>query len=65
MSTDYSYIKIPQETFDKLLTALQTAAQALQNVPIVGHKYDQQHSDTHLRAELLVREVVAEAEKQS
>ena len=35
-----------------VMKALRAAKEALTNVPSVGDKYDQQHSDTHMRASL-------------
>ena len=32
------------------------AMEALLNVPMVGKKYDQQHSDTHMRAYLQLKD---------
>lgn len=37
-------------THQMLVEALQAALEALYNVPCVGEAYDQQHSDTHMRA---------------
>ncbi|MFC6523035.1 hypothetical protein ACFQAT_28110 [Undibacterium arcticum] len=37
---------------------LQRAKEALTNVPIVGESYDQQHSDTHMRASIAVDEML-------
>lgn len=46
----------------KLLKALKDARTALQNVPEVGQKYDQQHSYTHVQACLDIEEAIENAE---
>ena len=43
--------------------ALELALEALRNVPVVGEVYDQQHSDTHLRAILLAEVILAQPEQ--
>ena len=40
----------------ELKDAIEKALEALLNVPMVGKKYDQQHSDTHMRAYLQLRD---------
>lgn len=40
---------------------LRAALEALSNVPVVGEVYDQQHSDTHMRASLAIRDHLAGA----
>ena len=40
-----------------LLDACKVAVEALYNVPEVGNEYDQQHSDTHMRATLKLKDV--------
>lgn len=46
----------------ELVEALKLAKTALYNVPIVGGLYDQQHSDTHIRACLNVERAITRAE---
>lgn len=46
---------------DDLLAALAKCVDALLNVPVVGGIYDQQHSDTHMRATLDARAAIAKA----
>jgi hypothetical protein len=46
----------------KLLEALRDIREALYNVPEVGEVYDQQHSDTHMRAALLITDLIRQAE---
>lgn len=46
---------------DMLVAALKLAEEALYNVPEVGKKYDQQHSDTHLRATLAIQDALKQA----
>ena len=41
-----------------LLNALETAREALYNVPMVGDVYDQQHSDTHMQAALVAQDAI-------
>ncbi len=38
--------------------AIDEALCALLNVPVVGEQYDQQHSDTHMRAYLRLKEAL-------
>ena len=40
----------------KLKDAIEEALEALLNAPMVGKKYDQQHSDTHMRAYLKLKD---------
>ena len=46
----------------ELIAGLHQAVEALYNVPEVGCKYDQQHSDTHLAAAVELKELLAKAE---
>ncbi len=46
----------------ELKAAVEQALQALQNVPQVGEVYDQQHSDTHLRAQLRLEQAVKQTD---
>lgn len=46
----------------ELEAAINEALEALQNVPQVGETYDQQHSDTHQRAYLRLKEAKAESD---
>lgn len=46
-------------TAPNLLAALAKCVDALLNVPVVGGIYDQQHSDTHMRATLDARAAIA------
>lgn len=41
-----------------LVAALENALQALYNVPEVGKKYDQQHSDTQMAATLVINDAL-------
>lgn len=45
----------------ELYEACESASQALYNVPCVGDAYDQQHSDTHMRASLVLKAALAKA----
>ncbi len=45
-----------------LVEGIQHAIEALYNVPEVGEKYDQQHSDTHLAAVVELKSLLAKAE---
>ncbi len=40
------------------ITALESARDALNNVPCVGEVYDQQHSDTHLSAVIIINDAL-------
>lgn len=42
----------------ELKAAIEQAVEALKNVPTVGEVYDQQHSDTHLRAQLRLEDAL-------
>ncbi len=42
----------------ELKDAIDEALCALSNVPEVGERYDQQHSDTHMRAYLRLKEAL-------
>jgi len=46
-----------------LLNACEVALESLYNVPKVGDKYDQQHSDTHMRAILELKDVLGKINK--
>jgi hypothetical protein len=48
----------------KLIEVLRTVLDALYNVPIVGEKYDQQHSDTHMRAAIDLKVAITELEEE-
>jgi hypothetical protein len=50
---------------ETLVPELTQVLEALHNVPSVGMKYDQQHSDTHMRASLLLAEVIRQLESLS
>ena len=52
------------KSYETLLAALIKVEQALQNVPMVGEVYDQQHSDTHMAATLSIKDAVAQARVQ-
>lgn len=45
----------------ELLQACERALEALRNVPCVGEKYDQQHSDTQLAADQMLEAVIKKA----
>lgn len=47
-------ISLPTDA-EVLADACRQALEALYNVPQVGEVYDQQHSDTHMRATLVLR----------
>lgn len=40
---------------DRMRYVIEKAIESLNNVPCVGEVYDQQHSDTHLRAVLMLQ----------
>jgi hypothetical protein len=48
-----------------LLKSVESAIEALYNVPEVGRKYDQQHSDTHLAAVVELKAALAKVENVS
>lgn len=60
---DAAYIVRACNAHEELVKALKKARAALYNVPEVGKKYDQQHSDTHLRACLEIDQALALAER--
>jgi hypothetical protein len=50
------------ETVEALREALAKAREALRNVPEVGQRFDQQHSDTHMQADLSISDLLAQLE---
>lgn len=44
---------------DRLRYVIEKAIEALNNVPCVGEVYDQQHSDTHMKAVLMLKAAVS------
>ncbi len=46
----------------ELIAAIKGALEALLNVPVVGEKYDQQHSDTHMQAYLRLNEAFEQSD---
>lgn len=46
------------ETDKRLRETIEKAIEALLNVPEVGKKYDQQHSDTHMQAYLDLKKLL-------
>ena len=53
---------VPADTLDEVKAVLKHAKEALYNAPEVGDEYDQQHSDTHIRAILAIEAVLAKLE---
>lgn len=45
------------------ILACELAIEALLNVPCVGDKYDQQHSDTHMRAVVELKGMLTQAQQ--
>jgi hypothetical protein len=50
------------DTDIELSMAIQEAISALLNVPIVGTTYDQQHSDSHMRAYVRLKDAYEASE---
>lgn len=59
---DAAYIVKAVNAYEGLKEAMVYAMAGLLNVPEVGHKYDQQHSDTHMKALLRLQEALATLE---
>ena len=61
-SLDHVYLVHAANVLPDLINGIETAIEALYNVPEVGKKYDQQHSDTHLAAVVELNALLAKAE---
>jgi hypothetical protein len=59
---DHDYLVHAANVLPDLLRSIESAIEALYNVPEVGKKYDQQHSDTHLAAVVELKAVLAKVE---
>ncbi|SPE60399.1 exported hypothetical protein [Verrucomicrobia bacterium] len=61
-STDHAYLVHAANVLPELVSGIENAIEALYNVPEVGRKYDQQHSDTHLAAAVDLKELLTKAQ---
>ena len=59
---DHDYLVHAANVFPELVQGIRDAIEALYNVPEVGRKYDQQHSDTHLAAVVELKTLLAKVE---
>ncbi len=57
-----AYLVHAANVLPDLVLGIEHAIEALYNVPEVGKKYDQQHSDTHLAAVVELKALLAKAE---
>lgn len=59
---DHTYLVHAAIVLPELVQGIRDAIEALYNVPEVGRKYDQQHSDTHLAAVVGLKTLLAKVE---